>query len=93
MFNHVTGHEYTGKNFTTLCMAGFEEGSEFVTFKQAIKLDGISGKDLKGIKKDATLVRFSSTERVEDENGKMTAKPVYFSVFSLDDVLARKVGS
>ena len=84
MFNHVTGHEYTGKNFTTLCMAGFEEGSEFVTFKQAIKLDGISGKALKGIKKAASLVRYSKTE---------TAKPVYFSVFSLDDVLARKVGS
>lgn len=93
MFNHVTGHEYTGKNFTTLCEAGFQEGSEFVTFKQAIKLDGLSGKALKGIKKAATLVRFSRTEKVEDENGKLTPKPVYFSVFFLDDVLARKVGA
>lgn len=93
MFNYVTGHEYTGKNFTTLCEAGFQEGSEFVTFKQAIKLDGLSGKALKGIKKAATLVRFSRTEKVEDENGKLTAKPVYFSVFFLDDVLARKVGA
>lgn len=93
MFNHVTGHEYTGKNFNTLCAAGFEEGSEFVTFKQAIKLDGLSGKALKGIKKAATLVRFSRTEKEMDETGKMVAKPIYFSVFSLEDVLARKVGA
>ena len=93
MINYVTGNEYSGSNANTLMALGFGEGDAFVTFKQAIKLDGISGKQLKGIKKAATLVRFSRTERVEDENGKMTAKPVYFSVFSLDDVLARKVGS
>ena len=90
MFNHVTGHEYTGKNFTTLCDAGFEEGSEFVTFKQAIKLDGISGKALKGIKKAATLVRFSRTQTEIDETGKTVAKPIFFSVFDLKEVLARR---
>mgnify|MGYP003119147368 CR=1 FL=1 len=90
MINHVTGHEYTGKNFSTLLAAGFEEGSEFVTFKQAIKLPGISGKKLKGIKKAASLVRFSKTEKVE-EDGKMVAKPIYFSVFDLKEVLKRKV--
>ena len=90
MFNHVTGHEYTGKNFTTLCIAGFEEGSEFVTFKQAIKLNGISGKALKGIKKAATLVRFSRTQTEIDETGKTVAKPIFFSVFDLKEVLARR---
>ena len=90
MFNNVTGHEYTGKNFTTLCDAGFEEGSEFVTFKQAIKLNGISGKALKGIKKAATLVRFSRTQTEIDETGKTVAKPIFFSVFDLKEVLARR---
>ena len=90
MFNHVTGHEYTGKNFTTLCMAGFEEGSEFVTFKQAIALEGISGKALKGIKKAATLVRYSRTKTEMDETGKTVAKPIFFSVFDLNEVLARR---
>ena len=91
MINHVTGHEYTGKNYSTLLAAGFEEGSEFVTFKQAIKLPGISGKQLKGIKKAASLVRFSRTEKEQDESGKMVAKPIYFSVFDLKEVLKRKV--
>lgn len=90
MFNHVTGHEYSGKNFDTLCAAGYEEGSEFVTFKQAIKLPGISGKKLKGIKKAASLVRFSRTEKELDETGKMVAKPIYFSVFDLKEVLKRR---
>ena len=90
MINYVTGHEYSGKNETTLLMAGYDEGDAFVTFKQAIKLDGISGKALKGIKKAASLVRFSKTEKVEDENGKLVAKPIYFSVFDIKEVLARR---
>ena len=90
MINYVTGYEYTGKNFETLCGLGFDEGDAFVTFKQAIKLDGISGKNLKGLKKAATLVRYSRTEKEQDENGKMVAKPIYFSVFNIKDVLARR---
>ena len=91
MINYVTGHEYSGKNYNTLVAAGYEDGSEFVTFKQAIKLPGLSGKQLKGIKKAASLVRFSRTEKELDETGKMVAKPIYFSVFDLKEVLKRKV--
>ena len=91
MMNAVTGTVYSGKNETTLLDLGFDEGDLFVTFKQAIKLDGISGKALKGIKKAATLVRFSKTEKEVDENGKTVARPIYFSVFELNEVLARKV--
>lgn len=91
MINYVTGYEYSGKNAATLIQLGFDEGDAFVTFKQAIKLPGLSGKQLKGIKKAATLVRFSKTEKVEDESGKMVAKPIYFSVFDIKEVLARKV--
>jgi len=91
MINYVTGHEYSGQNFTTLMMAGYDEGDSFVTFRQAVKLDGISGKALKGIKKAATLVRFSRTEQVQDENGKMVSKPIYFSVFDVKEIMKRKV--
>ena len=91
MMNAVTGNTYTGKNETTLLAAGYDEGDLFVTFKQAIKLDGISGKALKGIKKAATLVRFSRTQTETDETGKTVARPIYFSVFDLNEVLARKV--
>ena len=90
MINYVTGNEYTGRNAATLEEAGFDYEDAFVTFKQAIKLDGISGKALKGIKKAASLVRFSKTEKVE-EDGKMVAKPIYFSVFDIKQVLARRV--
>lgn len=90
MINFVTGYEYSGKNATTLEALGFEDGDAFVTFKQAIKLPGISGKQLKGIKKAASLVRYSKTEKEQDESGKMVAKPIYFSVFDIKEVLARR---
>jgi len=90
MMNAVTGTTYSGKNAQTLLAAGFDEGDLFVTFKQAISLDGISGKALKGLKSVATLVRYSkATEK--DETGKEVKKPIYFSVFDLNDVMARKV--
>ena len=90
MMNAVTGTTYSGKNAETLLAAGFDEGDLFVTFKQAISLDGISGKALKGLKSVATLVRYSKVTE-KDENGKETQKPIYFSVFDLNDVMARKV--
>lgn len=93
MKNEITGYEYSGKNFNTLDMLGYDESDSFVTFKQAIKIDGISGKLLKGIKKAATLVRYSKTEKEADENGKLVAKPIYFSVFDYKDVIKRKVAA
>ena len=47
MFYAVTKHEYSGKNEAILSQLGFSEEDAFVTFKQAIKLDGVSGKALK----------------------------------------------
>lgn len=91
MKNAITGNEYTGKNFDTLDALGYDENDSFVTFKQAIKIDGLSGKKLKGIKKAATLVRYSKTETEADENGKQVAKPIYFSVFDYKEVIKRKV--
>ena len=40
MINYVTGNEYTGQNYNTLAACGFDDGDAFVTFKQAIKIDG-----------------------------------------------------
>ena len=91
MMNAVTGTVYSGKNVETLLGLGFDEGDLFVTFKQAIKLEGISGKALKGIKKAATLIRFSKHEKELDEKGISKPKAIFFSVFDLNEVLARKL--
>ena len=90
MINYVSGNEYTGQNYNTLAALGFDDDDAFVTFKQAISLPGISGKALKGIKKAATLVRFSKNQTELDENGKAVSKPIYFSVFDVKEVLSRR---
>ena len=52
---------------------------------------GLPGKKMKGIKKVATLVRFSRTEKeIDAETGQAKPKPIYFSVFDANDVLQRK---
>jgi antirestriction protein ArdC len=87
MMNYVTGYEYSGVNAATLAAVGVDA---VVTFKQAVKELGVSGKKLKGLKSCATLVRFSKNEKVEDEEGKTVPKPIYFSVFDANEVLKRK---
>ena len=87
MINYVTGYEYTGNNANVLAAAGVDA---VVTFKQAIKDLGISGKKMKGLKSCATLYRFSKTQKTEDEEGKTVAKPIPFSVFDAREVLKRK---
>jgi antirestriction protein ArdC len=91
MLNFITGHEYTGANTAALEAAGYSDDDKFVTFKQALKIDGISGKGLKGIKSAATLIRFSKDNVEEDEDGNLKPRPIFFSVFELNDVLNRKV--
>ena len=90
MINYVSGNEYTGQNYNTLAALGYSDDDAFVTFKQAIKIDGISGKALKGIKKAATLVRYSKHNTEIDETGKEVTKPIYFSVFDIKEVLSRR---
>lgn len=84
MKNYVTGREYTGMNADTLAAAGVEA---VVTFKQAVKDLGIAGAKLKGLKACARLVFFKNEE---DKDGNEVKKPRYFSVFDIEDVLARK---
>lgn len=87
-FNYVTGYEYSGRNADILAAVDAEG---VVTFKQAVRDLKIPGKKLKGLKKIATLVRFSKKEtEVDPETGKERPKPIYFSVFDIQDVLSRK---
>ena len=53
MQNYITKYEYTGANAATLAASGSDE---VMTFKQALTIEGMSGKKMKGIKKCATLV-------------------------------------
>lgn len=87
MMNYVTGYEYSGVNAATLAAVGVDA---VVTFKQAVKELGVSGKKLKGLKSCATLIRFSKKEKIENEEGKTVPKPIYFSVFDANEVLKRK---
>tara|TARA_Y100000114_G_scaffold156999_1_gene186508 strand:+ start:10117 stop:10407 length:291 start_codon:yes stop_codon:yes gene_type:complete len=86
MENYLTKREYTGANVDTLLEAGYEEGDAFVTFKQALKLDGVNGKNLKGIRKAATLFFFK--EKEDKETGEVVKEKKYFSVFDVREVFA-----
>jgi len=86
MKNYLTKYEYTGQNFDTLCELGFDESDSFLTFKQALKLEGVTGKTMKGLKKAAVLMRMVSVE--DEETGKLIKQPKYYAVFNAKDVLA-----
>lgn len=84
MKNYLTKKEYSGQNIDTLIEAGYNESDSFVTFKQALKLDGVTGKNLKGIKKAATLFFLKKEEDKKTKKEKTTRR--YFTVFSIKDV-------
>ena len=85
MENYLTKREYTGANVDTLLEAGYDEGDKFVTFKQALKLPEVTGKNLKGIKKAATLFFFKEEE--DKVTGEKIKRKKYFSVFDVKDVI------
>ena len=88
MINYVSGYEYTGRNADVLAETGVDA---VVTFKQAIRDLKVSGKKMKGIKKVATLIRYSKKEtEIDPETGKEKPKAIFFSVFDVQDVLKRK---
>ena len=88
MLNYVSGYEYTGRNADVLADTGVDA---VVTFKQAIRDLKVSGKKMKGIKKVATLIRYSKKEtEIDPETGKEKPKAIFFSVFDVQDVLKRK---
>lgn len=87
MINYLTKKEYTGCNVDILMASGFQEGDSFLTFKQALKIDGVSGKTMKGLKACATLMFVKEVE--DKETGEKIRSPKYFSVFDAKEILAR----
>lgn len=87
MINYLTKKEYSGQNIDTLISSGFDETDSFVTFKQALKLQGVTGKGLKGIKKAATLFFIKKEE--DKKTGKEVIIKKYFTVFDIKQVFAR----
>mgnify|MGYP003149609265 CR=1 FL=1 len=84
MLNFTTKKEYQGTNIDELMASGFDMGSEFCTFIQAVnyfKLE--SGKLLKGAKSCARLRKIVKKEVFNKLTGKKEQKkvPVFFSVF------------
>jgi len=87
MINYLTKKEYSGQNIDTLISSGYDETDSFVTFKQALKIEGVTGKGLKGIKKAATLFFIKKEE--DKKTGKEVIIKKYFTVFDIKQVFAR----
>tara|TARA_R100000935_G_C2823380_1_gene160947 strand:- start:33 stop:326 length:294 start_codon:yes stop_codon:yes gene_type:complete len=83
MINFTTKKEYQGTNFDQL----LGKGTEFCTFRQAIDFFKLSGKELKGAKSCARLIKILDKEIVK--NGKKEKKlvPFYFNVFEKNHLI------
>mgnify|MGYP003657415284 CR=1 FL=1 len=77
MLNFTTNTEYQGNNITAL--EGF--GKEFCTFKQAINYFNLSGKELKGAKSCARLMKIVEKEVIKNGKKEKKKTPFYFNVF------------
>ena len=58
MLNFTTKQEYQGTNFDQL----LGKGKEFCTFKQAVRYFNLTGKELKGAKSCARLIKIVDKE-------------------------------
>tara|TARA_R100001594_G_scaffold149016_1_gene205659 strand:+ start:268 stop:567 length:300 start_codon:yes stop_codon:yes gene_type:complete len=83
MRNFISNAEYQGSNIEELINAGFEEGSEFCTFKQAKTFYNLTGKELKGAKGCARLMKIVTKKVINKLTKKEETKkvPTYFTVF------------
>tara|TARA_R100000773_G_C4218256_1_gene116748 strand:+ start:991 stop:1278 length:288 start_codon:yes stop_codon:yes gene_type:complete len=90
MKNYITKREYGSFNQGILAEAGFNQGDEFLTFKQALKIEGISGKSLKGLKTVASLLRkVERPSKVKGKEDEMVVENKFYRVFYAPDVLNR----
>ena len=89
MENFTTGKNYQGSNITTLEEAGYEDGSKFATFRQVVKDWNLTGKELKGAKSCATLIKIVEKEVIDPVTGEKSKKkvPSYFNVFEKNELL------
>tara|TARA_R100001460_G_scaffold15860_6_gene34853 strand:- start:1208 stop:1486 length:279 start_codon:yes stop_codon:yes gene_type:complete len=85
MINFTTGKEYQGTNFDQLLGLG----TEFCTFRQAINFFGLTGKELKGAKSCARLMKIVDKEIFCKITNKKIKRmiPVYFNVFEKNHLL------
>ena len=63
MQNYITKKEYGSFNQGVLAEAGFNHGDEFLTFKQALKIDGITGQSMKRTDVSYSIYCFSFFHR------------------------------
>lgn len=89
MINFTTQTEYQGSNIDELVNAGFNMGSEFCTFRQAVNYFKLTGKELKGAKSCATLKKLVVKEVIDPISKKKTKKKVMasFSVFEKNHLI------
>ena len=89
MINFTTQKEYQGTNVETLMISGFNDGSEFCTFRQALDFFKIEGTQLKGAKSCARLMKIVEKETFNKISGKKDKKkvPFYFSVFEKNHLM------
>ena len=85
MINFTTNQEYQGNNVDLL--QGL--GTEFCTFRQAVNFFGLTGKELKGAKSCARLMKIVDKEIFCKITNKKIKKmvPVYFNVFEKNHLL------
>jgi len=83
MINFTTNQEYQGNNIDLL--QGL--GTEFCTFRQAVDYYHLTGKELKGAKSCARLMKI--VDKQEMKNGKLVKekRPVYFNVFEKNHLI------
>ena len=89
MKNFTTNVEYQGGNIDALIEAGFDENSEFCTFKQAVAYFNLTGKELKGAKSCAVLKKIVEKKEFNKLSNKMEKKkvPVNFYVFEKNHLI------
>ena len=83
MINFTTNQDYQGNNIDLL--QGL--GTEFCTFRQAVDYFNLTGKELKGAKSCARLMKILDKEITK--NGKKEKKkvPFYFNVFEKNHLI------
>tara|TARA_R110002012_G_scaffold246665_1_gene422325 strand:+ start:289 stop:672 length:384 start_codon:yes stop_codon:yes gene_type:complete len=85
LLNFTTQKEYQGSNIDQLTGLG----TEFCTFNQAVDYYNITGKELKGAKSCARLMKIVDREVYNKLSGKKEKKkvPFYFNVFEKNHLI------
>jgi len=86
MLNFTTNKNYQGSNLVALSGLGLE----FCTFKQAVDFFKLTGKELKGAKASARLIKIVEKLQYNKVSKKKEKKkvPVYFNVFEKNHLVS-----